>query len=140
MLPPHHIGVFGQVDGHTGQKRVLKCFALIKQATMKLRGRESRVISKASAAGMPLLSPQGWVHGDFAFTLLSLSRPPDQPDNLLTLSSQISLSRPPDQPDNLLTLSSQISLSKPPDQPDNLLTPSGQISLTLAPARKATYP
>ena len=81
------------------------------------------MISKASAAGMPLLSPQGWVHGDFAFTLLSLSKPPDQPDNLLTPRGQISLSKPPDQPDNLLTPRGQIALSKSPDQPDNLLTP-----------------
>jgi hypothetical protein len=77
---------------------MLICVALIKQATLKLRGRESWVISKASAAGMPLLSPQGWVHGDFAFTLLSLSKPPDQQDNLLASSGQISLSLPPASP------------------------------------------
>jgi hypothetical protein len=53
---------------------------------MKLRGRERRLISKASATGMSPLSPQGWVYGVFAFNLLSLTGIPGRTDDLLAIS------------------------------------------------------
>jgi hypothetical protein len=57
---------------------------------MKPWGRERRLISEASATGMSPLSPQGWVHGDFAFNLLSLNLPPEHPDDLLCNSGNLS--------------------------------------------------
>jgi hypothetical protein len=63
----------GSTFERQASKRVLTCVSTIKHSILKLRGRERRLISKASATGMSPLSPQGWVHGDFAFNLLSLT-------------------------------------------------------------------
>jgi hypothetical protein len=62
--------------------RALTCVSTINHSILKLRGRERRLISKASATGMSPLSPQGWVHGDFAFNLLSLTGIPGLAGNL----------------------------------------------------------
>jgi hypothetical protein len=56
---------------------------------MKLRGRERRLISKASATGMSPLSPQGWVYGVFAFNLLSLTGIPGHADDLPSPSDKL---------------------------------------------------
>ncbi|QEW30884.1 hypothetical protein D0N50_03955 [Erwinia billingiae] len=61
---------------------VLTCVSTINHSTLKLRGRERELISKASATGMSPLSPQGWVHGVFVFNSLSLSLPPEHSDDL----------------------------------------------------------
>ncbi|PRB61098.1 hypothetical protein CQ001_04980 [Erwinia billingiae] len=70
-----------QVKGMLMQ-RVVTCVSTINHSILKLRGRERRLISKASATGMSPLSPQGWVHGDFAFNLLSLTGIPGLAGNL----------------------------------------------------------
>jgi hypothetical protein len=62
--------------------RALTYVSTINHSILKLRGRERRLISKASATGMSPLSPQGWVHGDFAFNLLSLTGIPGHAGNL----------------------------------------------------------
>jgi hypothetical protein len=79
----------------TGGRWVLICASTINYSKLKLTGRERGVISKASATGMSPLSPQGWVHGDFVFTPLSLTLPPKPPDDLHNNSDKLSLTLPP---------------------------------------------
>jgi hypothetical protein len=79
----------------TGGRWVLICASTFNYSKLKLTGRERGVISKASATGMSPLSPQGWVHGDFVFTPLSLTLPPKPPDDLHNNSDKLSLTLPP---------------------------------------------
>ncbi len=110
---------------------VLTCASTINYS--KLTGRERGVISKASATGMSPLSPQGWVHGDFVFTPLSLTLPPRHPDDLQNSSHKLSLTLPPRHPDDLQNSSHKLSLTLPPKPPDDLHNNSDKLSLIWPP-------